>query len=72
MKLQTLGSFKDHNGTLVPYKLERAQQDDAPILWRCLIDPHGADQWNPAGSGRNHADALKNARQWWQQYDNAP
>lgn len=68
MRLPTTGSFKDHNGTMVPYKLER-EKGKAPEWWRCLIDPHGAGEWNLAGSGKNHADALKTARDWWKQYD---
>lgn len=71
MKLATEGSFTDHNGTLVPYKLVREQQGDMPVWWHCQIDPHGAGEWNAAGSGRNHADALKTARAWWKQYDTA-
>ncbi len=71
MKLQTSGSFKDHAGNLVPYKLVREQQGEMPVWWHCLIDPHHADQWNAAGAGRNHADALRTARDWWKQYDEA-
>jgi len=69
MKLALSGNFQDHNKRLVPYRLERDEENAA--RWVCKIDPHGAGQWNAAGGGKNHADALKAARAWWQQYEAA-
>jgi hypothetical protein len=73
MKLPLTGTFRDHNRTQIAYKLQRQeQQDEMQGWWHCLIDPHGVDQWNAAGSGRTHAEAMKTARAWWKQYDEQP
>ena len=69
MKLMPYGTLRDHNGQNVPYKLERDQNDAA--RWVCSIDPHQRGEFTPAGSGRSHGDAVRNARAWWQQYDTA-
>ena len=69
MKLLTAGTLRDHNQQPVPYKLERDLDDAA--RWVCSIDPHNCGQFTPAGSGRNHAEAVQKARAWWKQYDTA-
>ncbi len=69
MKLMTAGTLRDHNGQNVPYKLERDKEDAA--RWVCSIDPHQCDQFTAAGSGKNHGEAVRNARAWWKQYDTA-
>lgn len=69
MKFMRSGSIKDHNGTLVPYKLDR--DADEPSRWVCSLDPHQCSQFTPAGSGSNQAEALRKARKWWHQYDSA-
>lgn len=71
MRLQTVGSFKDHNGTMVPYRLEPRVDEFDRVRWHCLIAPHVVGEWNDAGSGKNHADAMNAARAYWKQYDTA-
>lgn len=70
MKLMSAGTLRDHNGQNVPYKLERDKEDAA--RWVCSIDPHKLGQFTPAGSGRNHSEAVRNALACWKQYDAAP
>ncbi len=71
MKLPPTGNFNDHNGTLVPYRLVAERHEHMPVWWRCQIDPHGAGEWNAAGAGRTHTEAMTRARAWWKQYDTA-
>lgn len=68
MKLPLKGVFRDHAGEVVPYMIRRCQ--DVPgEPYVCDIDPHCVGEWNAAGRGRSHAEAVSRAREWWRRFD---
>jgi hypothetical protein len=64
-----VGTFTDHAGQQIPYRVRRDDYDSALTL--CEVNPHG-DEWHPMGSGRTAREAIERARLAWNEYDSAP